>query len=146
MRARCAKDEGSTIPLILGMFLIVLLLVAGSVAAGDAFVHQSALQDVCDGAAVAAASSADLDTGRHAGGAAGDFLDLDDVQGAVDDYQARDPERRDIRMQASVSPDAQTVTVQCTQTTTVAFGAFFGFGSGIGHHATSTARSPERTN
>lgn len=146
MRARCAKDDGSTVPLILGLFLIVLLLVAGSVAAGDAFVQQSALQDVCDGAAIAAASSADLDTGRHTAGSSDDFLDLDDVQVAVDRYRTRDPQRRDVQMQASVSADEQTVTVQCTQTTTVAFGAWFGFGSGISHRATSAARSPERTN
>jgi len=146
MRPRCASDQGSTVPLILGLFLIVLLLVAGSVAAGDAFVQQSALQDVCDGAAIAAASSADLDTGRHAAGNGGGFLDLDDVQAAVVQYQSRDPERRDMAMQASVGPDAQTVTVQCTQTTTVAFGAWFGFGSGIDHRVMSAARSPEQTN
>ena len=47
-------DTGSTIPLIIGFFLISMLMVAGSVAAGDAFVQQRGLQDVCDGAALAA--------------------------------------------------------------------------------------------
>ena len=34
---RLADDRGSTIPLILGCFVVAFLIVAGSVAAGDAF-------------------------------------------------------------------------------------------------------------
>ena len=71
-------DRGSTVPLILGFFLIALLVVAGAVALGDAFVDQRNLQDVCDGAAAAAAASAaDLD--REHGLTSGGSLRFSDV-------------------------------------------------------------------
>jgi uncharacterized membrane protein len=140
------RDEGSTIPLILGLFLIALILVAGSVAAGDAFVQQRTLQDVCDGAAIAAASSADLDNGRHDSGNRGEFLDLTGVQTAVDRYRSRDAFRQQVEMAASVGNDQQTATVECVQTRTVAFGSWFGYGSGITHRVTSTARAPLQPN
>ena len=76
------RDDGSVIPFVLGFFIIALLLVAGSVAAGDAFVQQRDLQDVCDGAAVAAASAADLSANRSGTSASGD-LPLGDVQDRV---------------------------------------------------------------
>ncbi|MDQ2751380.1 MAG: pilus assembly protein TadG-related protein, partial [Actinomycetota bacterium] len=61
---RIADDRRTTIPLILGFFIIALITVAGAVAAGDAFVQQRGLQDVCDGAAAAAAAGgADLNRG-----------------------------------------------------------------------------------
>ena len=62
---RLADDRGSTIPLILGCFVVAFLIVAGSVAAGDAFLQQRNLQSVCDGAAAAAATSADLAAARE---------------------------------------------------------------------------------
>ena len=133
-------DTGSTVPLILGLFLIVLIMVAGSVAAGDAFVQQNQLQDLCDGAAVAAASSADLDSGRHVGNAGVDFLVLSTVQGAVQRYRDRDPARAAVAMVASLSSDSASVTVRCSQTRTIAFGSWFGFAAGVTHRASSTAK------
>src|SRR6185437_11338695 len=103
-RSRRAGDQGSTIPLILGFFIIALFVVAGSIAAGDAFVQQRQLQDLCDGAAVASASAADLDGGRH-DGLDGPFLSLGAVQNAVDQYRDRDPARFDVSMSATVAAD-----------------------------------------
>jgi hypothetical protein len=141
------RDEGSTIPLIIGIFVIAFLVVAGSVAAGDAFVQQTGLQSTCDGAAVAAASSADVnDERRNADGEELSFLRLADVQTAVEQYLARDPARASVQTQATLSVDRTTVAVACSVSRPVTFGAVFGFSSGVVHHATSTARAQVRGN
>ncbi|MDQ2749807.1 MAG: hypothetical protein M3Y44_09820, partial [Actinomycetota bacterium] len=115
--------------------------VAGAVAAGDAFVQQRGLQDVCDGAAAAAAAGgADLNRGTAL--AAERSLRFAGVQDVVDDYLARDPGRMAVRVEASLSADARTVQLTCTETTRIAFGAMFGHGDGIAHLARSSARSP----
>jgi Flp pilus assembly protein TadG len=133
------RDDGSTIPLILGFFLLALMMVAGSIALGDAFVQQRDLQDVCDGAAAAAAaSSADLDRDVSVAGAGS--LRFSDVQHQVVSYLARDPQRRDVRVQARLSPDRERITLTCTQTTELAFGGFFGRAH-VAHTATSSARA-----
>jgi uncharacterized membrane protein len=134
-------DDGSIIPLILGFLLVALIMVAGSVAAGDAFVQQNNLQSVCDGAAAQAASSVDADAQRAAGPNA-KSLQLGQVQKSVQTYLGREPDRADVHMIASVSADDATVSVQCERRSTIAFGSFFGFGSGIDHHAQSSARAP----
>jgi hypothetical protein len=132
-------DRGSTIPLILGFFLLAALVVSGAVALGDAFVQQRNLQDICDGAAAAAAASAaDLDRGVGVG--AGTSLQFTDVRAAVDSYLARDATRRTVRVRAVVSPDRQRITLTCRQTTTVALGAVFGRAH-VHHTATSSARA-----
>ena len=144
-RAGPTGEQGSTIPLILGFFLISLLVVAGSVAAGDAFVQQGNLQSLCDGAAVAAASSADLDRSRIDGRAAQvGYLNLSNVQNAADEYLSRDPARSTVRLAAALNVDATTVDVSCTQALPVAFGSMFGFSTGLVHHANSRARAPLR--
>lgn len=143
MRAALRDDRGSIIPLVLGFFLIALIMVAGSVAAGDVFVQQRGLQSVCDGAAAAAASSADVDGGRHVAGQRQlRYLQLDQVQRAVDAYLTRDPSRDAVQIAATVSPDGTVVVADCTVDDPVAFGSLFGFGSGLHHHAQSSARAP----
>lgn len=134
-------DRGSTFPLILGFFLIALLVVAGSVAAGDAFVQQRGLQDVCDGAATAAAASG-VDLGRGGQLESERALQFGDVRAAVTAYLARDPVRRAVRVAARLSPDRQTLTLICEQTEKIAFGAMFGKGRGVHHRVTSSARAP----
>jgi Flp pilus assembly protein TadG len=136
-----SDDRGSTLPLILGFFLLALLLVAGSVAAGDAFVQQRGLQDVCDGAATAAAATAvDIQRGREV--EAGQRLSFLDVERATADYLAREPSRANVHITANLSADAQTLTLTCSETTKVAFGAMFGKGGGVHHTATSSAQAP----
>jgi len=132
-------DRGSTIPLILGFFVIALIMVAGSVALGQAFVQQRGLQDVCDGAAAAAAASAaDLD--RAAGVGAADSLRFTEVTRAVDAYLARDPGRRRVRVHATLSRDRQRITLTCDETTPLLLGAFFGRGQ-VRHRVRSSARA-----
>ncbi len=142
MRRLEPADDGSTIPLILGFFVVALSLVAGSVAAGDAFVQQRDLQSVCDGAAAAAASSADLARARSTGDIGGDALRLANVQEAVDGYLDRDQGRSAVRVDAQLSADAQTVSLACEQRSKIAFGTLFGKGNGVDHHVTSSARAP----
>ena len=134
-----SRDRGSTIPLILGFFLLSLLLVVGSIALGQAFVQQRDLQDECDGAAAAAAASAaDLNRGGAVASAAS--LQFDDATAQVQAYLARDPARRDIRVDVALSPDRRRITLTCTRTTPLAFGGMFGR-SHVRHVATSTARA-----
>lgn len=138
---RPEDDRGSTLPLILGFFLIALVMIAGSVAAGDAFVQQRGLQDVCDGAAAAAAASG-VDLGRGGGLESEHALQFGDVASAVRGYLARDPSRRDVRAAARLSGDRQTLTLTCEQTERIAFGAMFGRSAGVRHIVTSSARAP----
>lgn len=134
-----SNDRGSTIPLTFGFFLIAFVMVAGAVAVGEAFVQQRDLQDLCDGAAAAAAASAgDLD--RAAGVGTGDSLPFAHVSDVVAAYLARDPERRGVRVHAALSRDRRRITLTCDETTSLAFGGFFGRGH-VHHTATSSARA-----
>ena len=135
-------DRGSVIPLILGCWLLVMLVAAGYVAATDAFAKRVDLQDVCDGAAIAAANSVDFVSGRDVGGAPGHgFLQLDDVQSAVNTYLARDPWRSVIRLSASLNDDRTEVTVSCRRRSKIAFGWLFGKTDGVVATVTASARS-----
>ncbi|MDT4893633.1 MAG: hypothetical protein QOE97_2668 [Pseudonocardiales bacterium] len=137
-------DRGSTIPLILGCFVIVGLMVAGAVAAGDAFVQQRGLQAACDGAAAAAAAgAADLDRGADL--ATDGTLHFAGADRAVHDYLARDPDRQDVRIEAAVSPDATTIRLVCRETRPIVFGAVFGRPDGVRHVVRSSARAPLTT-
>lgn len=134
-------DRGSTLPLILGFFLVGLLTVAGSVAAADAFVQQRGLQDVCDGAAAAAAASA-ADLSRADGVGTGTDLRFADAQQAVTRYLGDDTSRSAVQARAVVSADGHVVSLTCTETAQIAFGAMFGKGAGVHHVVHSSARSP----
>lgn len=141
MSAATPADRGSIIPLILGFFLVALLMVGGAVAAADAFAQQRELQDVCDGAAAAAAASAaELERGPTLAG--GPALRFGDVQQAVADYLTRDPSRADVRAASVVSVDATVLTLTCTRTSKIAFGAIFGKGRGVHHVVHSSVRAP----
>ncbi len=131
-------ERGSTLPLILGFFLVALLMIAGSVAAGDAFVQQRGLQDVCDGAATAAAATA-VEVGRGGELAAESALQFGDVEAAISDYLARDADRADVRTTVQLSADRRALTIACEQTEHIAFGAMFGYGDGVHHRVISSA-------
>lgn len=134
-------DRGSVTPLIVGFFLLALYIVAGAVAAGDAFDDQRAVQSVCDGAAVAAANAVDLTSGRRQDALmpAG-ALALADVQQAVDAYLHRDGGGDPMAATAQLSDDAATVYVRCRQDARVALGALF-LRDRVTHTAESSARS-----
>ena len=132
-------DRGSTAPLLIGFVVLALLITAGAVAVGEAFVQQRGLQSVCDGAAAAAATAVNLSRGDPLGDATS--APLVGVDQAVQAYLARDAQRRDIQATASLSADARRVDVECREAARVAFGAAFGKGGGVRHTARSSARA-----
>jgi len=140
--ARLRDDRGSILPLVLGCWLLVMLIVAGFVAGTDAFEKLADLQDTCDGAAAAAAASA-VDLDRDIGLGSGQLLRFADVQTAVDRYLSRDSYRSGVHVQADLTADAQTITLSCAQTSSIAFGWLFGRRH-VTHHVTSSARAPVR--
>jgi hypothetical protein len=137
-RQLLSDDRGSTIPLILGFFLIGLLMVAGAVLASDAFTHQRDLQSVCDGAAIAGANAIDGPAARTR--RLSTALPLAAVQAAVQDYLAEDAGRAEVSVQAGVSADGNTVLADCRVTTRLAFTRLIGRPDGIDQHARSQAR------
>jgi hypothetical protein len=141
---RAARDDGSAIPLILGFVLLVLLMVAGSIAAGDAFVDQQSVQSSCDGVAAAGAGALDS-SAVFSGGLDGRVdLPLADVDRAIASYLSRDSSRGNLVVQAQTNSGGDAVIVRCSLRTSLAFGSFFGFGDGIEHVATATARAAVR--
>ena len=141
MIARLRDDRGSVIPLILGCWLLGMVIVAGYVAATDAFAKRVDLQDVCDGASFAAANSADLASSRDLGGEVGGFLQLAGVAASVDAYLARDSWRAAVRPVVELSPDRTTVALTCTRRSRIAFGWLFGKGRGVVETVHSAARA-----
>jgi acyl-coenzyme A thioesterase PaaI-like protein len=139
-RARLTDDRGSITPLILGFFLIALYVVAGAVAASDAFTRQRDLQSICDGTAIAAANSADA-AALHGVGTTGKTLPLADVNTAIVKYLSNDTSRSKVQARGSVSQDGGTVQVRCVQHTHIAFGAMFLLGNGLDQSAIASARS-----
>jgi hypothetical protein len=131
-------DRGSTIPLILGCYLIAFLFVAGAVLASDVFNRQRALQSVCDGAAIAASNA--VDPGAARATQLGSTLPLEAVQQAVTSYLRADPARAGITAVAQLGADGRSVQLACTGVAKVAFGAVIGRGAGVTQHATSTAQ------
>jgi hypothetical protein len=141
-RLRLRDDRGSIMPLILGCWMLVMLIVAGFVAGTDAFDKLADLQDTCDGAAAAAAATAaDLD--RDIGLDSGTSLRFAGVQDAVDSYLARDAYRSSLTVQARLSADARTLTLACAQTSSIAFGWLFARDH-VTHRVASSARAPVR--
>jgi hypothetical protein len=137
MRAVMPDDRGSTIPLVLGFFLIGLLVAAGAVMASDAFTKQRDLQSVCDGAAIAATNAvADVSVRT---GQLGDTLPLAEVQSAADAYLAGDPSRSAVTAIARLSPGGRRVIAECAVKSHIAFGSLIGRGDGIEQRAISSA-------
>jgi uncharacterized membrane protein len=136
-----APDRGSTVPVILGFFLVALITVAGAVAAGQAFVQQRDLQDLCDGAATAAAGSA-IDLSRTEGVVRGGALRFAGVEAAVQRYLARDRRNNGVSVRVAVSPSGTELALTCVQTRPIAFGAVFGRSGGLRHVVHATARAP----
>ena len=136
---RDQPDDGSTIPLILGFFLLAMTVVAGSIVLGQVFVQQRDLQDVCDGAATAAAASA-VDLDRGAPVVSGGSLRFDGVAREVGDYLARDPSRTGVHVHVDLSDNRRRVTLRCRQSRDLAFGTLFDHGH-VRHTAISSARA-----
>ncbi|WP_157970730.1 pilus assembly protein TadG-related protein [Nakamurella deserti] len=105
-------DRGSITPLLLGLTLCLLLLVAGVTAAGSAFLGRSRLQNQCDGAALAASDAADVPGRPRQMALAND---------AAIAYLAVRPGRVGVR----VVVGADTVTATCWTDTPITFGDMF---------------------
>jgi len=140
---RRRDDNGSTLPLVLLCFLVATVLVAGVTAASSAFLAQRDLQSDCDGAAIAAASGADLDSLYRGSARPGETLPLapDEAELAVADYEAA----LNGGFDADVALDGEggeRVTVSCRRVVAVPFGRLFGVGGGLERSTVSTARSP----
>ena len=133
-----SDDRGSTIPLILGFFLIGLLVVAAAVMASDAFTQQRDLHSVCDGAAVAGANAIDGPAARTR--ELTGTLPLAAVQAAVQDYLAADSGRVEVTVQATLSADGSTVLADCHARTELAFASLIGRSDGIDQRARSQAQ------
>jgi hypothetical protein len=137
---RAGDDRGSTLPLVLGFFLIAMLFVAGATAISGAFTDQRDLQSVCDGASLAAANSASSQA-LHGTGNSGGAIELSGAQSAVAGYLAR-AGAADVRAQSEVSTDGMTLRLTCVRHTKLAFGSFIGQRDGVDQRAVSSARSP----
>jgi hypothetical protein len=134
-------DAGTTIPLILGFFLVALMFTSAAIAMADVFTKQRELQSICDGAAAAAANSADPQAMHGAGvGGTATAIPLSDVQGAVKRYLARDSGRAGIDASASPTPGRDTVDLYCRRRITPPLAAAFGRKQGIEQTARSVAR------
>ena len=140
MRRPIAEPErGSTLPFVLLCWLVAALMVFGAIAASDAFLEQQEVQSVCDGAALAAAESADEAAVYTAG--VGDQLPLTETgaQAAIARHLAADGSRLD---SWSAQTDGAEVTVRCTRYTDIAFGWLFLGGRPLERTAVAGARSP----
>lgn len=135
-----AADRGSTIPLIVGFFLVALLASAGAVVAGQAFVAQRDLQDQCDGVAAAvAARAADVDRSAAIGAEA---LRFADVQRLVEASVAREQGGWQLHVAARLTDQDRTIRLRCSATVPVAFGVLFGRPNGLRHVVDSSAQEP----
>jgi len=107
-------DEGSTLPLVIGVVVVVLMLVTVVTDVSVLWLQRRALQATVDGAALAGAQAVDLPT-VYAGGARGDLLlDPRAARGAVRSYTASVPSSKQLtsfRLTA-VTVTTTTVTVR----------------------------------
>lgn len=118
---RSALDRGSVAPLVIGMMLCLMLLGAGVVAATSAMLGGQRLQHLCDGAAAAAAGSADLAVYADGGADTGIVLSPDAQQRAQVYAQLRRPD-----VQVAVGYQGGLVQATCRARVPVTFGALFG--------------------
>lgn len=144
MIRRWSGDDGSTVPLILGFFLLAFLMVAGSIAASDAYLDQRALQSACDGAALAGINAIDEQRVFTRGVGEQESIPLGPAREAAQGYLARDQSRSVVQIQSSSVTDGTTLTLECIETAPLAFGSVFGYGDGVQHRTTASARADFR--
>ncbi len=113
-----ARDRGSVTPLVIGMVMCLLLLTAGVVVAGSAFLAGQRLQNLCDGAANAAAAAA---TENLAGGTEGAAADT--AAAAAVSYLAT---RGGDMYPPTVGIGPNTVVLTCASDVPIALGSLFG--------------------
>lgn len=138
---RPAGEDGSISVLVLGLFGVLLLLVAVVTDVSAAVLARRALASAADGAALAAAQEVDEDRLVREGFGARLPLDAAAVRSAVARH-ARGLEslQPGLRLRAEVGPGATTATVVATRTIRLPF-----LGPLAGTRLTLTARSAVQT-
>jgi hypothetical protein len=133
-------DEGSVIPLVLGMVLLAALVTFAVVVTSAAFVAQRDLQSFCDGAAIAAAQPGpdEVFAGQSLG-----YLPIDRsaAQARVDAYAAGGDLPRGYQW-ARVTESGDHVTIACHAHVVLPLGTAFGLAGGVDRDAISSARAP----
>lgn len=134
---RTDGDRGSTIPLMIGFFIVAGLLLTGGVVASAAFLAQRELQAGCDGAAVAGA------TGFTRIPGAGDGLAFDNVVGraAIADYLQQTWGADAAGVDVTIDVTGDRVVLTCSRTAHVPFEAVFA-PDGIRQTTTASADAP----
>lgn len=130
-------DRGSTIPLMLGFFIVAGLMLVAGVVASAAFLQLRSLQSACDGAAIAATNG----FGRVESVRANLPFDQMAAESAVAAYAAAAWGSDAAGVALVVQVDGDEVTVECSRTAHVPFEAVFA-PNGIAQTVTSTARAP----
>lgn len=140
MRRAGTDDRGTILPLLAGLTMVALALTLSAIAASTAFLRQRDLASICDGAAVAAVQGADL-AAVYAGGP-GEVLPLDAGAAAaeVGSYLREVPAAA--RPVWRVAVAGRRVTLACSRTVRLPFGALVGAGDGWAQRATATAEAP----
>ena len=133
-------DDGSVLPLVIGVVVIVLALVTVVTDASVLYLQRRSVQAAVDGAALAGAQAVDL--GRvYAGGALGDLvLDPRSARAAVADYVRVLPSRPAGLRVTSVRVVTTTVTVNAQAVVRPPFLAFL-TGRGVTVVAEASART-----
>ena len=137
---RWRQDDGSTMPLIIGFFMLAGLMLVGGVVASAAFLQLRSLQSACDGAAVAAANGFE-----RGGQSLGDSLPFDQAAAAsaVSAYAGHAWGSEATQVGLDVDVDGDRVIVQCSKTAHVPFETVFAL-DGIDQTVTATSRAPLR--
>ncbi|MDQ1660104.1 MAG: hypothetical protein QOJ68_84 [Blastococcus sp.] len=137
--AEQAGERGSTLPFVLVSWLIAALMTFGAIAASDAFLKQQEVQSLCDGAALAAAGTADESAVYSRG--VGPELPLTRTQ--AEQAVAEQLSAAGTHLDSwSAATDGAEVTVRCTRRVRIAFGWLFLGGSPLDRTAVAAARAP----
>ena len=134
-----SSERGSTLPFVLVCWLVAALMAFGAVAASHAFLEQQEVQSVCDGAALAAANTAD-EAVLYTDGVGSDLpLTRATAQAAVADQLADGGTQLDAW---SAETDGVEVVVTCSRSVEIAFGWLFLGGQPLERTAVANARAP----
>jgi uncharacterized membrane protein len=135
-------DDGSMLPLVIGMVVVVVALIAVVTDAGALWLARRSLQSTVDGAALAGAQGVDL-AAVYAGGATGD-LELDPLRArsAVRTYLRQTPSDQPVRL-TRVLVTTTEVTIDARTTVSLPFTSFLtGRGVAVVAEATAVLRVP----
>ncbi len=135
-------DDGSMLPLVIGMVVVVVALITVVTDAGALWLARRSLQSTVAGAALAGAQGVDL-AAVYAGGATGD-LELDPLRArsAVRTYLRQTPSDQPVRL-TRVLVTTTEVTIDARTTVSLPFTSFLtGRGVPVVAEATAVLRVP----